>query len=132
VLNDAQHRHLSITMRVAEERLRSLQRLMRTGGETQGLLEVDDDLTPGERSVVAAKLAELLRCFADLGTQFSLSREWCSLRRTLAASLSITWADIQNVKAAALGAYGEVDPRLRDQLDPLLDRSADGNSWEES
>jgi len=113
-------------MRVAEERLHNLQRLMRTGGECQRLLEVEDDLTQVERTMVAEKLTELLRRIADLGTQLSLSPEWCSLRRTLAASLSVTWADLQNVKAAALGAYGKPDPRLREGLDPLIDRIADG------
>jgi hypothetical protein len=126
MLNDAQHRHLSVVLQIAEERLLNLQRQLSGNAPVPKLLEIENDLTETERGVVVEKISELLRLIASLSERFSVTARSRSLRHGLDATLSIMWADLQDVKAKALHNYGEADPRLGEQLDPLVDKIADG------
>ena len=126
MLNEAQHRHLSIVLQIAEERLLNLQRQLSGNAPAAKLLDIANDLTETERVVVVEKISELLRLITGLSDRFSLTARSGSLRHGLDATLSITWADLQNVKERALRSYGETDPRLGEHLDPLVDSIADG------
>jgi len=125
MLNEGQLRHLSATIRVVEERLTDLQQQLNAGAPKQTLLELEDDLSDAERAFVAKKMDELLGLIADVTQQFSLNPEWRSLRRALVASLSIAWSDLRDATAAAMRGYGDIDPRLHESLDPLIERLCD-------
>jgi hypothetical protein len=126
MLNEAQHRHLSAVLQIAEERLLNSQRQLSGNASAAKLLEIENDLTETERALVVEKISELLRLIASLSERFSVTARSRSLRHGLDATLSITWADLQDAKAAALRSYGETDPRLGEHLDPLVDKIADG------
>ena len=126
MLNEAQHRRLSVVLETAEQRLLNLQRQLNGDASAAKLLETENDLTETERALVGEKIAELLRLTASLSDRFSVTARSRSLRHGLYATLSITWADLQDVKERALRNYGERDPRLSEQLDPLVDKIADG------
>jgi hypothetical protein len=126
MLNEAQHRHLSVVLQIAEERLLNLQRQLSGNAPAAKLLEMENDLTETERAFVVEKISELLRLIAGLSDRFSVTARSRSLRHGLDATLSITWADLQDVKGRALRSYGETDPRLGEHLDPLVDSIADG------
>ena len=54
MLNEAQHRHVNVTLRMAEEHLLDLRRQV-AGGCSQGdLFSVENDLTDAERAFVLA------------------------------------------------------------------------------
>ena len=126
MLNEAQHTHLSVVLRIAEERLLNLQRQLTGDSSAAKLSETKNDLTETERALVTEKITELLRLIAGLSYRFSVTARSRSLRHALDATLSITWADLQDVKEKALRNYGDTDPRLSEQLDPLVDKIADG------
>jgi len=125
MLNEGQLRHLSATLRLAEERLLDLQRRLNDGRVGQ-LLTIDNDLSAAERAIVSEKIAALLRQIADAGARLALTPGWQSLRRALVGTLSVMWADLQDAKSGSLSAYGETDPRLPAMLDPLIERIAEG------
>jgi len=127
MLNEAQLRHVSVALRLAEERLLDLQRRLNDKPAGQ-LLYVEDDLSDVERARIAEKISDLLRQIVVARQHLALTPGWQSLRRTIAGALSVTWADLQDVKAGPLSAYGETDPQLKDILDPIIDRIADGLS----
>jgi hypothetical protein len=126
MLNEAQHRHLSVVLETTEQRLLNLQRQLKGDASAAKLLETENDLTGVQGALVGEKIAELLRLIASLSDRFSVTRRSWSLRQGLYATLSIMWADLQDVKAMALRNYGDTDPRLGEQLDPLIDKIADG------
>jgi hypothetical protein len=126
MLNEAQHRHLSVVLQIAEERLLNLQRQLSGNAPVPKLLEIENDLSETERGFVGEKISELLRLIAGLSERFAVTARSRSLRHGLDATLSIMWADLQDVKARALRNYGEADPRLGEHLDPLVDSIADG------
>jgi len=125
MLNEGQRRHLSATLRVAEERLLTLQQRLQQEAPHHTLAEIDDDLSATERPLVLHTITHVLRLIAEASTTFHLSPTHQSLRRRVVAELSITWADLQGATSTHLRAYGTTDPRLRDVLDPLLERIAD-------
>ena len=125
MLNEAQHRHLSVVLQIAEERLLNLQRQLSDNAPAAKLFEIENDLTETERAFVVQKISELLRLIASLSERFSVTARSRSLRHGLDATLSVTWADLQDVKERALRGYGETDPRLGEHLNPLVDSIAD-------
>lgn len=124
MLNEGQRRHLSATLRLAEDRLLDLQRQLKDGYPGR-LLTIDADLTPAERAIVEANIVDLLQQIADAGQRLGVTPGWQSLRRAVVGTLSVIWADLQDAQSASLNAYGETDPRLPAILDPLIERMAD-------
>jgi len=124
MLNEGQRRHVSATLRVAEERLLDLQRRL-DDAHSGHLLHVENDLGETERVLVAEKIADLLRQLAAAGHRLALTTGCQSLRHVVMGTLSVTWTDLQDAKTGPLSAYGDTDPRLKDVLDPLIDCVAD-------
>jgi hypothetical protein len=122
MLNQSQRRRLSTVLGLTEERMLELRRRLAGGEPRPCILEIDNDLTDRERAAAEEKIDALLDLIRNASAQLALDRRRQSLRAMLFAVLSLSWATLQEAKASGLRAYGETDPRLKELLDPMIDR----------
>ena len=124
LLNMAQRRSLSIGLQAFEMHLRQADTWLR-GGEERGILcRRGLNLPPEQRAAGRAQIAEALAQIAALADRVDLAAADDDLGATIAAQMSVDWANLCDARSAKLRGYGEVDPRLPDLLDADLDRLA--------
>ena len=124
LLNTAQRNSLTIGLRSFEADLRRADAWLQ-GEEERGILYRRSlDLPPEGRAVARAQIAAALACIATLAERFDLAVTEDDLGATIAAQMSVDWANLCDARSAKLRRYGEVDPRLPDLLDADIDRLA--------
>jgi hypothetical protein len=111
--------------RVAEKRLPNLGQRLTDELPPTALLDFQNDLSSREPALVKGELAEVLQLIANTSRWLGLTVGRESLRQMLVGHSSVTWAELQDAKTSRLRAYGETDQRLKEGLDPVIDRIAD-------
>jgi hypothetical protein len=124
-LNESQRRALAITLRLLEERLAEIRAVIDHGEE--GVL-YRRPRPPFDREQ-AARIEHLQ---ADLGdairraaAAFDLPRDEQNPASRIVALLGMSWQSLGEMDARGMRAYGETDPRLGEELDPLVQRLLD-------
>lgn len=124
LLNTAQRSSLTIGLRAFEMHLRQADAWLQ-GSEERGILYHRSlRLPPEQRAAARAQIAAALAQIAALAERFDLAAVEDDLGAAIAAQLSVDWANLSDVRSAKLRRYGEVDPRLTDLLDAVVDRLA--------
>lgn len=123
-LNENQRRAISVTLRLLEERLVDIEQVM--NGNAQGILyrrtaRFTSQQRKEMRKLIAAMREEIRRA----ATQFHLAVEEQSAERYISGKLSMSWESLEDTRSRKLKAYGEVDPALKETLDPILQRLID-------
>ena len=120
LLNLAQRSSLAIGLRAFEAHLRQADVWLQ-GGEERGILYRRSlNLPPERRAAAREQIAAALAQIATLTERFGLTTSDDDLGATIAAQMSVDWADLSDARSDKLRRYGDVDPRLTDLLDADL------------
>ena len=121
MLNESQKRHVAATLRVTEEQLLGVREHVTGEAASTNLSRYERDIDDEERTLVTRCIDEALTLIDDVKHRFSLPQPTRSLRKTIVAVVTLIGADLTDVKAERLRAYGDADPDIRTTLDPLID-----------
>jgi hypothetical protein len=132
-LNEQQRRHLAVVLDQVDGAL--LEVIASASGGARGDA-APRFLRPQQRDIPAAVALRLLAAAQSLRTRLGndlgrlgMPRNSESLRRRAAAYLTSALVLLEDCHAAAMAAYGDVDPRLPTVLDPwLVDLEAEVNA----
>jgi hypothetical protein len=75
MLNEAQHRSLSVALRFVEEATKEIEHLLTKNGEEGILYAIHDDWTQNQRETLRAGVNAVLAIVRDLADRFHLTRE---------------------------------------------------------
>ncbi len=124
LLNPAQRNSLAVGLRAFEMHLRQIDAWLEGWEESGILYHRSLHLSPELRSAAKAHIAAALGQIATLADRFRLAATEDDLAASIAALMSVDWADLTELRSDKLRRYGEVDPRLRDVLDAEVDALA--------
>jgi len=122
MLNLYQKRSLGITLGIVEDELRRLQSLIHIGEQRNLFSQITDDLKAEEKPLLQAKIEGLMDDLLSLKEVFDLrhSQKDLSLRAMVKAMAVYIQVELENVMSNRLKGYGEVNPGLKETLDPKL------------
>lgn len=121
LLNRSQKSWLAIVLRTTEEamaRIREITKLQDAGR----LYALTNDLTSGEIRDLLKLAQEVDNIVIELDERFGFQREVRPISHVVRAELSLLWEALEDNKAEKLHRFGEIDPHLRQVLDPPLER----------
>ena len=121
LLNENQKRSVAVTLRLLEERLVEVERLL-TIQERGILYESIAHFSPRQIKLMRAYLAELRQEIAEMSRVFELGREMQDPARRIMGLMSVSWESLEELHGKPLRAYGAVDERLPAVIDPMADR----------
>jgi hypothetical protein len=118
-LNPNQVGAVTATLRLLEERLVEIERMV--SKDEQGILyRRVAQFTPTQRvqmNEIIRAMREQIRRAAD---EFQLPCEGQNAARHTIGILSLSWESLEEIRSRKLKSYGEVDPELKQTLDPIL------------
>jgi hypothetical protein len=117
LLNDAQRNSLAIGLRAFEMHLRQAMAWLEDGEETGILYRRRLTLPAERRAAMRRQIAVALALIAVLAERFNLAPAEEALEASIAAQLSVDWANLSDLRSDKLRRYGDVDPRLAALLD---------------
>ena len=116
-LNQNQERVVVVTLRLLEERLAEIERLMSV--DEEGILYHQvAHFSPSQSERMRELVEELRAGIQAIADTFHLQREEQKPTRKIVALTSVTWESLEDLRAHRLEAYGETDPKLKETLDP--------------
>lgn len=120
-LNANQKRAVTVTLRLLEERLADIERVI--AADERGILyERVASFTPAQRARMNELIGALREQIRYLAEEFHLPREQQSAARYVVGTASLLWESVEEIRSRKLKSYGEVDPQLKQTLDPMLQR----------
>jgi hypothetical protein len=118
-LNQSQFRSVTISLRLLEERLVDIERVI--AQDEKGILyERVAHFTPEQLAQMRELIAVMRQGIQHATDEFHLPREEHNVERYIVGTLSLTWESLEEIRSRHLKSYGDVDPALRDTLDPIL------------
>jgi hypothetical protein len=123
-LNPSQRLAVTIVLCRFEQELRQTALWLQAPSSSGTLYRTSLALSAEQRAGIAALIEEALRLIAELAERFALSPAEESLANQIAASMSVSWADLVDTRSAKLARYGPAAPALREALDPDIERLA--------
>jgi hypothetical protein len=121
LLNENQKRSVTITLRLFEERLAEIERLL-TISERGILYERIAHFSPAQQQSIRRLIDEARAAIQEMAREFGLERESQDPVRRIVGLLSVTWESLEELYAKPLRAYGYVDPRLPGAIDPWAEK----------
>lgn len=120
-LNANQKRAVTVTLRLLEERLADIERVI--AADERGILyERVASFTPAQRARMNELIGALREQIRQVAEEFQLPREQHSAARYVVGTVSLLWESVEEIRSRKLKSYGEVDPQLKQTLDPMLQR----------
>jgi hypothetical protein len=123
LLNESQKRSVTVTLRLFEERLAEVERLL-TVQERGVLYERVAHFSPRQQEKIRALIQDARALIEEITREFQLEREIQNPARRIFGLLSITWESLEELHSKPLRAYGAVDPRLPEVIDPFAQKLA--------
>ena len=114
-LNRNQERAVAVRLRMLEERLAIMTRLM--DEDERGRLYRRDraPYSAAQRARIEAVIREIRAEIARVADTFGLASEEQDAARRIVGLLGITWEGLGDVRAGRLRGLGDVDPALRER-----------------
>lgn len=121
-LNRNQERAVAIRLRLLEERLAIIGRLM--DEEERGRLYHRDraPFSAEQRARMEALMVEIRAEIVDVADTFGLASEEQDAARRIIGLLGITWEGLGDVRTGRLRGFGDVNPELQVLLNPSVER----------
>ncbi len=120
MLNANQKKFLRIHLRVVEDELMDLRRLLLKGEKERLFLRTADDLTQEEKRRLVERMDRLTENMLHLKNIFDLAPEEKDLRQTIKAASVYLAVDLEETMSEQLRGRGEIAPELKETLDPIL------------
>ncbi len=121
MLNEAQERSLSVTLRIVEDRLREIDQLI-DADDYEGILKkVENDVPVEAKESIHEKSLLIREKIKKLDERFSLVKEHNETSRLSLARLSYCWEILEDAKTKHLKRFGGVHEGLADILDPEIE-----------
>jgi hypothetical protein len=122
MLNEPQRRHFEVLLAMLQDTLRAIENLADpTSGPPGSLTTYDNDLPPHLAESVRPALDTLSGVVDTLARKLGLAPRRFSRVRAIRAMVLSEIVRIEDSYADKLRAYGAVDPRVRDTIEPALD-----------
>lgn len=119
-MNPSQRRSVANTLRMFEESLRNADAWL-DGGEVTGILYHQRlDLSADRRQAAQQRIKVALDQIAALVLEIDLEQEQEDMSGLIRADMSLSWANLLDLQSEKLRRFGEVDPKLKVVLDPIL------------
>lgn len=121
-VNGPQRRHFEVVLASLENALVHVETLARADSpDARRLTQVEHDLPAGMFERMVPRIAALREHLSRLAAGMRLEAHVRSEARTINALLTSQIVHIQDSYAHTLRGYGDVDPRLAAQLDPVME-----------
>ncbi len=118
-LNENQRRAVTITLRLLEERLASVEQMIHE--DEQGILYSRRvSFSPEQVEQIERLIAAMRDEIRHLATVFQLPHEDQNVARAVVGTLEMSWESLEEVRPRRLKNYGAVDPALKETLDPSV------------
>lgn len=118
-LNVNQRRALAVVLRLLEERLVEIDRMIEQ--DEEGILyHRVARFSPEQREKIDQLIIATCGQIRRAAERFRLPQEERDAAREIVGILTLSWEGLEDVHSRKLGAYGNVDPALKETLDPLL------------
>ena len=118
-LNANQKRAVTVTLRLLEERLAHIERVMNEDEEGVLYRRVAR-FSPDQRAKMDKLIAAMRGQIRRAAERFYLPQEEQDAAREIVGKLTLSWEGLEDSRPRKLGAYGNVDPALKETLDPIL------------
>jgi hypothetical protein len=122
LLNPSQTNSLRISLMPIEKGLLEVERVLSDGEHDGIFFRVSDDLREETKTGIRALIEEIRAVLREMKDRFHLSREINDTSRAVFGKVPALWEISAGTKASRLRGYGEVNPRLKDLLDPSVER----------
>lgn len=121
MLNDYQRRGLTVTLRIVEESLEHIERILKNDGYSGILYETQYDITKEICNEISNRIPPAIAEIEKIADKFHLEKQigWAS--NAAYSKLPYCWEIIENARAKRLKRYGDISRGLGEELDPHLD-----------
>lgn len=121
MLNDYQRRGLTVTLRIVEESLEHIERILKNDGYSGVLYETRYDITKEIRKEISNRIPPAIAEIEKIADKFRLEKQigWAS--NAAYGKLPYCWEILENARAKRLKRYGDISIALGKELDPHLD-----------
>ena len=124
-LNKNQERAVAVRLRLLEERLATMARLMDDDERGRLYRRARAPYSAEQRARIEAVIVEIRAEIDHVADTFGLASEEQDAARRIVGLLGITWEGLGDVRTGRLRGLGDVDPALREQLNPSIERLMD-------
>ena len=121
LLNEAQKRSLSTSLRLLEERIHFIELLLSHGSYHGILLNLEVDLNNGKIKELQTLLLKIRNDLKEFKRCFDLKEKTLTLNSVLNSTATYFWTVIEDERPKKLKRYGRVHSSLSKVLSPLLD-----------
>lgn len=122
LLSGPQRNSLSIALRLVEEGLREVMRLLDETPFEEEMHGMADDLSPDRKRAIADEVCRASEVIRGLRACFALPREIHPKSSLIAGKTMHLWELVIEVRSRSLRGYGDVAPGLSESLDPSVER----------
>ncbi len=123
ILNEHQRRHYHVLLSMLAQSASRVEALSTPrSSDDSALIEYRNDLPNEFAARIAPHLRSLRDMLARLATELDIAPKQISRRNSVRAILVSEIVRIEDSMAGGLRGYGEVDSRVRERLDPMLDQ----------
>jgi len=103
-----------------QDELRRLRRLLQKSEGQKLLLQIVDDLTEEERSLLNERIDRLIGHVIRLKNSFDLTKEERVVRQIVKATSAYLSVQMEEIISDKLKGYGEITLEVKETLDPIL------------
>jgi hypothetical protein len=121
MLNQAQKTSLTIALRITEMFLDEIEHLITKDNADSHIMYKYTDLPSSEsRDKIINDINKCRVIIKKIKDEFQCETEIMSIPKVVGGRLSYLWEVFEDTKSDKLKRYGDVDPALKNKLDPLL------------
>ncbi|MBI2471647.1 MAG: hypothetical protein HYV59_10465 [Planctomycetes bacterium] len=125
MLKKDQKRGLTIALRVVEENMQNIERILNSETHKGILYDTKCTITPEIKEEMLKRVSLVKDRIKILSNLFALEKEYREGLRKIFGILPSCWEIIENVKSKRLKRYGDVQDGLDNVLDPQLNMITD-------
>lgn len=122
ILNPYQKNALRISLVLVEKGVFELDYVLSRGNHYGILFEIQDDLAEEAKAGIRQLIHEIREILREMKERFQLDLEIDKNSRVIFGKAPLLWEIVTGTDARRLRGYGEIDPSLKDLLDPSLEQ----------
>ena len=122
LLNPYQKNALRISLVLVEKGVFELDHLLSRGDHHGILFEIQNDLAEEAKSGIRQLIHEIREILREMKDRFQLDLEIDKNSRAIFGKAPLLWEIVTGTDARRLRGYGEIDPGLKDLLDPSIEQ----------